>query len=148
MFTPYVEISLYAKKISCFRLLFLQRSLDEEKAAVAGSTSFTNEVGDLRQKAAYYGARHLGTHISRDHLGQLVARNADRWDDPGSPNSDLRAEDGRGLASALDLAKARGGKRVGVAPKNKTYAFCFSMFLQFSYSKMKNCGRLVVTKNN
>ncbi|XP_075238818.1 uncharacterized protein LOC142334571 isoform X2 [Convolutriloba macropyga] len=98
----------------------ISRSLDEEKAAVAGSTSFTNEVGDLRQKAAYYGARHLGTHISRDHLGQLVARNADRWDDPGSPNSDLRAEDGRGLASALDLAKARGGKRVGVAPKNKT----------------------------
>ncbi len=86
----------FGRFISNVLWVFKVSEVEQEKRPI-----WVSEVGDLRQKAAYYGARHLGTHISRDHLGQLIAKNADRWDDPGSPHSDQHV-----LTDALDLARS------------------------------------------
>ena len=49
-----------------------------------GVSSWFAEVLELRQKAAEYKKRAQGTHFSREHLVQLLARQTRCWDDPPS----------------------------------------------------------------
>ena len=46
----------------------------------ASTSSWFNEVQELREKAQEYKRRAQGTHFSRSHLAQLYAQQADMWD--------------------------------------------------------------------
>ena len=75
-------------------------SRDTDRAEVAPSQSWFDEVRELRQKATEYKRRALGTHFSRQHLGQLYAQQAHLWDGESESASVIPALSLEGLQSS------------------------------------------------
>ncbi|XP_064633110.1 nuclear protein MDM1-like isoform X2 [Lineus longissimus] len=59
--------------------IFPQKETAEPTSADSSSSWF-QEVLELRRRALEYRKRAYGTHFSRSHVGQLMAKNADMWD--------------------------------------------------------------------
>ncbi|XP_063437267.1 nuclear protein MDM1-like isoform X1 [Mytilus trossulus] len=79
------------------------QNIDEEKTPVV--SSWFAEVVELRKKAQEYKKRAQGTHFSREHLVQLMAKQADMWDIETERSSTLSA-------LSLELGSAREQRRI------------------------------------
>lgn len=79
------------------------QNIDEEKTPVV--SSWFAEVVELRKKAQEYKKRAQGTHFSREHLVQLMAKQADMWDLETERSSTLSA-------LSLELGSAREQRRI------------------------------------
>ncbi|XP_052106918.1 nuclear protein MDM1-like isoform X2 [Mytilus californianus] len=82
---------------------FQPQNIDEEKTPVV--SSWFAEVVELRKKAQEYKKRAQGTHFSREHLVQLMAKQADMWDLETERSSTLSA-------LSLELGSAREQRRI------------------------------------